>query len=145
MDLIPFTMRGYFFHKKHFTCRKCNRPLDKNAVLVNNEVYCSNCACLAPSSVHMHCSVCGAVTGEGSAIVASNCYCPTHFSCVVCRSPLTLESCHLRGGQIYCNEHVSHRKYAFCPKCHRRITTDFVEIDGVKWHRECIQSKDEGD
>ena len=130
------------FHKKHFTCKICNTPLDENAVEINNEVYCQACSnAISSSEIHesgLRCCVCGSPRTSTSVLVPGKCFCRDHFRCYKCNCLLDQDSYVQRAGKFYCTEHVPERPKILCAACGSEIIDRTVRALGHAYHPSCF-------
>lgn len=137
-DVVYFENLTY--HKRHFTCKKCNQPLVE-PVLIGNEVYCLICSqgdSPLPSPEDQGCNICRKPFCETSVIVAGKCYCKDHFRCATCHKPLTIDNYRQRKGHIYCVEHAPQRPFVHCSECGGEITDKSINALGQNFHPSCF-------
>lgn len=137
-DVIYF--ENLAFHKRHFTCKKCNQPLIE-PVLIGKEVYCLTCSHgdKQPDMPEDYgCCICSKPFCETSIIIAGKCYCQEHFRCATCHKQLTVDNYRQRKGHIYCIEHAPQRPITSCAECGGEITDKAITAIGQHFHPGCF-------
>ena len=138
-DVVYF--ESVAFHKRHFTCRRCNQPLTQ-PVLIGGDVFCSTCAqresTVGQQTADTGCVVCHAPYGPESVLIAGKCYCKNHILCTVCHKKLGTDEFRVRAGQIYCLEHTPTHSPLLCAQCGGEITEKSVLAMGQRYHPQCF-------
>ena len=124
------------FHKRHFTCKLCKTVLD-SPIPINGEIYCQNCSESIKPSSHC-CYICGAQRTPASIFVAGHAFCPNHFKCYTCQTPLNINNFTQRQGHFYCPKHVPVRPVLQCAKCGTEIPSKAIHALGAFYHPECF-------
>ena len=115
-------VEGKAFHKEHFLCATCGKPIEGSYNKKDNKFY--HAACFSKAEGYI-CSVCGKVITEAFITFEGkkyhkDCYTDKEASkCAVCRQPIFTESQKDEYGNVYHFSHV--KEYKKCENCGRLI------------------------